>query len=161
VNELECWTHTTYSNIISPPFDSSPFLIRRRPREQLNAARQLRTALEFVATVRRTRHPRTNARIDVRIGLHTGAIVGGVIGTRAFRFDVWGGDVLTANKYESGGVGGGINVSAATRNALVALQRVTDLAIPNLSFTPRANGGGEGVTSYVVAIEGFGLKQED
>jgi 4-hydroxythreonine-4-phosphate dehydrogenase len=50
------------------------------------------------------------------------AVVGGVIGTRAFRFDVWGQDVLYANKFESGGDGGGVNVSAATRDALLALQ---------------------------------------
>ncbi len=108
--------------------------------------------------MRKTRHPRTGARINVRIGLHTGSIVGGVIGTRAFRFDVWGPDVLTANKFESGGVGGGINVSEATRNALLELQRTSALAIPGLSFVERVDGGGEGVTSWLVNIEGFELK---
>ena len=129
------------------------------PKEQLNAARMLRTAIEFVSTVRRTRHPRTGQRIDVRIGLHSGSLVGGVIGRRAFRFDVWGPDVLTANKYESGGVGGGVNVSAATREALEALQCHGGgaLAIPGLSFAPRENGGGEGVPSWLVGVEGCGL----
>jgi class 3 adenylate cyclase len=131
----------------------------RLPREQLNAARQLRTALEFVATVRRTRHPRTGQRIEVRIGLHSGAVVGGVIGTRAFRFDVWGQDVLYANKFESGGVGGGVNVSAATRDALLALQASEAFAIPGLRFSRRANGGGDGVVSYLVGVEGFGLNE--
>ena len=97
----------------------------------------------------------------MRIGLHSGAVVGGVIGTRAFRFDVWGQDVLSANKFESGGVGGGINVSGATRAALLALQRRGDgLAIPGLRFTPRANGGGDGVASFLVGVEGFGLAEE-
>ena len=109
--------------------------------------------------MRRTRHPRTRQRIDVRIGLHSGTVVGGVIGTRAFRFDCWGSDVLDANKFESGGVGGGINVSVVVRDVLLSLQRNRDLAIPGLSFAPRANGGGDGVTSFTVGIAGFGLAQ--
>jgi len=67
--------------------------------------------------------------------------------------------VLSANKFESGGVGGGVNVSAATRDALLALQASEAFAIPGLRFTRRANGGGEGVASFLVGVEGFGLNE--
>ena len=67
--------------------------------------------------------------------------------------------MLSANKFESGGVGGGVNVSAATRDALLALQANEAFAIPGLRFTRRANGGGEGVASFLVGVEGFGLNE--
>ena len=128
------------------------------PRVQLNAARMLRTAVEFVHTVRRTRHPRTGQPINVRIGLHCGSVVGGVIGTRAFRYDCWGPDVLLANKYESSGVAGGINVSAAMRDVIVDLQANRAFAIPGLMLHPHEGGddapeGG----MFLVEIAGFGL----
>ena len=64
------------------------------PAESINAATMLRTAVEFVDVVRRVRHPRSSAPVFTRIGLHTGDVVGGVIGTRSFRYDIWGADVL-------------------------------------------------------------------
>jgi len=39
----------------------------------------------------------------MRIGVHTGSFIGGVTGTDVVRFDIYGGDVLIANKMESGG----------------------------------------------------------
>ena len=54
----------------------------------------------------------------MRIGLHTGALVAGVIGTRKFVYDVWGDTVNTAKRMESYGLPGQVHVSAATRRAL-------------------------------------------
>jgi class 3 adenylate cyclase len=122
----------------------------------------LRTAVEFVHTVRRTKHPRTGQPINVRIGLHCGSVVGGVIGTRAFRYDCWGPDVLLANKYESGGVAGGINVSAAMRDVIVDLQANRAFAIPGLVLHPHE--GGEDVPEggmFLVEIAEFGLTTVD
>jgi len=48
----------------------------------------------------------------VRIGLHKGPIVGGVVGKRKFAFDIWGDTVNTASRLESAGEPGRINVSA-------------------------------------------------
>jgi class 3 adenylate cyclase len=39
----------------------------------------------------------------MRIGIHTGRIVGGIIGTKVVRYDIFGQDVLIANKMESNG----------------------------------------------------------
>ena len=42
----------------------------------------------------------------MRIGLHVGRVVAGVIGTKKFRYDIWGKDVMTAVLMESSGVPG-------------------------------------------------------
>ena len=52
--------------------------------------------------------------LDVRIGISTGAVVSGVIGTRRFNFDVWGDTVNVANQMEQTGIPGRIQVSETT-----------------------------------------------
>jgi class 3 adenylate cyclase len=52
--------------------------------------------------------------VEVRIGIHTGPVIAGVIGKKKFSYDVWGDTVNTASRMESHGVPGAIQVSAAT-----------------------------------------------
>jgi adenylate cyclase len=53
-------------------------------------------------------------RLDLRIGVHSGPVVGGVIGHRKFSFDLWGDTVNIASRLESHGVVGRIQVSEET-----------------------------------------------
>ena len=57
-------------------------------------------------------------RLQLRIGVHSGALIAGVIGTHKFVYDVWGDTVNTAKRMESYGAPGRIHVSAAIRQSL-------------------------------------------
>src|SRR5262249_7816961 len=65
-----------------------------------------KTAAEFDETV------------QLRIGIHSGELFAGVIGTHKFVYDVWGDTVNTAKRIETYGSPGRIHVSAATREIL-------------------------------------------
>ena len=56
--------------------------------------------------------------VQVRIGIHTGPVVAGVIGHQKLFYDVWGDTVNTASRMESHGAAGRIQVTAAARDAL-------------------------------------------
>ena len=56
--------------------------------------------------------------LEIRIGLASGPVVGGVIGERRILFDVWGDAVNLASRMESSGEPGRIQISAATRALL-------------------------------------------
>ncbi len=57
-------------------------------------------------------------KLQLRIGLHTGSVVAGVIGTHKFVYDAWGDTVNTASRMESQGAANEIHVSAATYRSL-------------------------------------------
>ena len=50
----------------------------------------------------------------LRIGVHTGAVVAGVLGIKKFQYDIWGDTVNTAARMEQSGVPGKINISQPT-----------------------------------------------
>ena len=60
----------------------------------------------------------TELKLEARIGIHTGPITAGVIGTHKFVYDVGDDTVNTASRMESQSLPGRIQVSAATRAAL-------------------------------------------
>ena len=51
---------------------------------------------------------------ELRMGIHTGGVVAGVIGREKIAYDIWGDTVNTASRMESSGVVGEINISAST-----------------------------------------------
>jgi class 3 adenylate cyclase len=53
-------------------------------------------------------------RLELRVGIHTGPLAAGVIGTRKFSYDLWGDTVNVASRLESHGVVGSIQMSEAT-----------------------------------------------
>ena len=54
------------------------------------------------------------AGLRLRVGVHSGPVIGGVIGHRKFAFDIWGETVNVASRLESQGIAGRVHVSAAT-----------------------------------------------
>ena len=57
-------------------------------------------------------------RLGVRIGIHTGPLIAGVIGETRFLYDLWGDTVNTASRMEAAGEAGSIQVSDAVRDRL-------------------------------------------
>ena len=51
---------------------------------------------------------------DIRIGIHTGTVIAGVVGQKKLSYDIWGDTVNTASRMESSGEAGKINISGTT-----------------------------------------------
>ncbi|CAD8108584.1 unnamed protein product [Paramecium primaurelia] len=73
---------------------------------------------EMINIIKRVRDHINFQGLDMRIGIHTGSIIGGVLGTEIVRYDIYGPDVLVANKMESKGEKGKLQVSSSTKEIL-------------------------------------------
>jgi class 3 adenylate cyclase len=61
---------------------------------------------------------RLGREMTMRVGIHSGPVVAGVIGSKKFIYDLWGDTVNLASRMESQGLGAAIQVSDATRERL-------------------------------------------
>ena len=69
-------------------------------------------ALDMMTAIRRM------TSLDLRVGIHTGPVVAGIVGMKKFAYDVWGDTVNIASRMESHGVVGRIQVSDVSRTRL-------------------------------------------
>lgn len=81
-------------------------------------------ALDFLDFMRRTNGQREKLRLprwELRIGIHSGPVMAGVVGKSKFIYDIWGDAVNIAARLESAGGTGRINVSDVVHNRLRSL----------------------------------------
>jgi class 3 adenylate cyclase len=70
-------------------------------------------ALEMQSYMAQLKTTRTNIW-DLRIGIHTGPVIAGVVGHKKISYDIWGDTVNTASRMESSGMPGKVNISGIT-----------------------------------------------
>ncbi|XP_033846685.1 adenylate cyclase type 3-like [Periophthalmus magnuspinnatus] len=112
-----------------------------------HAACSINMGLSMVEAISYVRE-KTQTDVDMRVGVHTGTVLGGVLGQKRWQFDVWSTDVTVANKMESGGIPGRVHISQSTRDSL------------NGEFEMEPGNGGErceylmekGIETYLVIV---------
>lgn len=81
------------------------------PKDSILAALEI---IDFMKEFRKDQERRGVKTWEVRVGIHTGPLVSGVVGKNKFQYDVWGDAVNLAARMESSSESGKVNVSEAT-----------------------------------------------
>jgi class 3 adenylate cyclase len=96
--------------------------------ESIHAALDMQ---RFIATRKKERNANQFPAFEMRVGIHSGPVVAGIVGVKKFQYDLWGDTVNIASRMETNGEAGQVNISEATFNIVQSE--------PSLHFIPRGN----------------------
>jgi class 3 adenylate cyclase len=88
-----------------------PLRNHTNPVDAVNAGLQI---VEFIRRLSKENEKSGKPAWKIRVGIHTGEVVAGVIGKSKFSYDVWGTTVNTASRMESASESGKVNISGTT-----------------------------------------------
>lgn len=88
-----------------------PLANKTHPLDVVNAGLEIQ---KFIADRMASRMALGKEPFNIRIGIHTGPVVAGIVGVKKFAYDIWGDTVNTASRMESSGEAGKVNISHST-----------------------------------------------
>lgn len=88
------------------------------PRPRSDHAQAVADAALDMLTMINDMNDRSEHSLELRVGIHTGEVVAGVIGSRKFSYDVWGDTVNTASRMQTHGLPGHIQITEETAHRL-------------------------------------------
>ncbi|MBK9533563.1 MAG: hypothetical protein IPO10_00035 [Flavobacteriales bacterium] len=103
-----------------------PDPLRGSPAGVVEAALEMQ---EFMVRYKAQRTALNKPAFEMRLGVHTGPVVAGIVGVKKFQYDIWGDTVNTASRMESNGEVGQVNISQSTYELVKN--------VPGLTFTSR------------------------
>jgi ligand-binding sensor domain-containing protein/class 3 adenylate cyclase len=80
-----------------------------------HARNVIRASLEMLKFIEE-RNEHSSFKWRMRVGVHSGSIIAGIVGKNKFTYDIWGDSVIIAHRMETTGEPGKINISAVTRD---------------------------------------------
>ncbi len=79
-----------------------------------HAANAINAGLEMRQFIYERKKLAGDKTFDIRIGIHSGSVVAGIVGVKKFAYDIWGDTVNTAARMEQNSIPGNVNVSEKT-----------------------------------------------
>ena len=117
--DKSCFKHNLYKlYTIGDCYVSISFMDSSKRNPAQEALNTVNFAFDMIDIIDSVRQLINYHDLNMRIGIHTGKIIGGVIGTEIVRYDIYGIDVIIANKMESSGQKGKIQISSATKRLI-------------------------------------------
>lgn len=88
-----------------------PKVSQTHARDVVHAALEMQ---KYMAVLKREKQKHNEPFFEMRVGIHTGPVVAGIVGVKKFAYDIWGDTVNTASRLESTCEVGKVNISGAT-----------------------------------------------